>query len=266
MYWSSDGEREDEGRRGEGAPPAASPSHTGPSAPVITLILLPLFYPHQNHPYGAFQRQTFQLTPFPADAAREREHRAGATQTQQGRAGNAKRTQIRSGLTIRGKARRRSPFSAGSAGRSGPCGRGLWWVTASASVLSRASLDRPPPSQGRPNHTPSQRSQLHRSHLWRHKMGGMGGFTFHFSFFAYLNCNLGFTVGGKGRFGCFLRWFSLNVLSSIYSPKYSQWRMKAHFTLHLGHMKIYLLFSRVILLNICVFWLIFTCNKYGLRT
>lgn len=104
-----------------------------------------------------------------------------------GPSGNAKRTRgfsrMRSGLTIRGKAGRRSPFSAGCAGRGGPCERGLWSVTASASVLSRASLDRPPPSQTRPNHTPSQRPQLHRIHLWRHKMGGMGGLTFHFLFF-----------------------------------------------------------------------------------
>lgn len=121
-----------------------------------------------------------------------------------------KTRKYRSGLTIRGKAGRRSPSSAGSAGRSGPCGRGLWSVTASASVLSRASLDRPPPSQKWPNHTPSQCPQLHRIHLWRHKMGGMGGFTFHSSFFAYVNCSHVSTVGGKRHFGCFLRLFSLH--------------------------------------------------------
>lgn len=152
-------------------------------------LLLPLYYSHCFIPIkiittARFSDKPFNERLFPVDAAREREHRAGGgTQTQQGRTGNAKRTQIRSGLTIRGNAGRRSPFSAGSAGRSGPCGRGLWWVTASASVLSRASLDRPPPSQERPNHTPSQRPQLHRSQLWRHKMGAMGGFTFRFSFF-----------------------------------------------------------------------------------
>lgn len=190
MYWSSraDGEREDEGRRGGGGTSNRIVLTHRPIRPCYYSLITPIVLSQsKSSPWRVSAPNPCNKRPFPL----MREHRARTTQTQRGRTGNAKYTrgfsQIRSALTIRGNEGRRAPFSAGSAGRSGPCERALGSVTASASVLSRASLDRPPPPQKRPNHTPSQCPQLHLIHLWRHKMGGTGGFTFHcFFYFIFL--------------------------------------------------------------------------------
>lgn len=59
-------------------------------------LLLPLYYSHCFIPIqilttARFSDKPFNERLFPVDAARGREHRAGATQTQQGRTGNAKK-------------------------------------------------------------------------------------------------------------------------------------------------------------------------------